>query len=216
LLARLVTARPWITLLALLVVTVALGYGAVHRAPPPETRATLPQGSAVAEALHDIEDLFTETGEASVVTLLFRGDALTPGGLAQMDSLVAEIVADPSVAELLAPGDAVIAPSHLVMALLQVPNFDSVSQADIDNLQKIRSGASTLFDWTQASTIYERAIPNTTILIVALERWLAEECANHYPDETATVTERRAATIEVHAVLTEECQRLAPSAELCL
>ena len=87
---------------------------------------------------------------------------------------------------------------------------------DIDNLQKIRSGASTLFDWTQASTIYERAIPNTTILIVALERWLAEECANHYPDETATVTERRAATIEVHAVLTEECQRLAPSAELCL
>ncbi len=134
-LARLVTARPWLTLLALLVVTVALGYGAVHRAPPPETRATLPQGSAVAEALHDIEDLFTETGEASVVTLLFRGNALTPAGLAQMDSLVAEIAAEPSVAELLAPGDPVIAPSHLVMALLQVPNFDSVSQADIDNLQ---------------------------------------------------------------------------------
>jgi uncharacterized membrane protein YdfJ with MMPL/SSD domain len=130
-----ITARPWITLLALLVVTVALGYGAVLRAPPPETRATLPQGSAVAEALHEIEDLFTETGEASVVTLLFRGDALTPGGLAQMDSLVAEIVADPSVAELLAPGDAVISPSLLVMALLQVPSFDSVSQADIDNLQ---------------------------------------------------------------------------------
>ena len=134
-LARLVTARPWLTLLALLIVTVALGYGAVFRAPPPETRATLPQGSAVAEALHEIEDLFGATGEASVVTLLFRGDALTPGGLAQMDSLVNEIAADPSVAGLLAPGDSVIAPSQLVMALLRAPNFDSVSQADIDNLQ---------------------------------------------------------------------------------
>ncbi len=134
-LARLVTARPWITLLALLVITVTLGYGAVHRAPPPETRATLPQGSAVAEALHEIEALFSETGEASVVTLLFRGNALTPGGLAQMDSLVNEVVADPSVTGLLAPGDSVISPSLLVMALLQVPNFDSVTQAHIDNLQ---------------------------------------------------------------------------------
>ncbi len=134
-LARLVTARPWITLLVLLLITVALGYGAVHRAPPPETRATLPQGSAVAEALHEIEDLFRETGEANVVTLLFRGDALTPDGLAQMDSLVNEIIADPSVADVLAPGNSVIAPSLLVMALLQVPDFDSVTQADIDNLQ---------------------------------------------------------------------------------
>ena len=135
LLARLVTARPWITLLVLLLVTLALGYGAVHRAPPPETRATLPQGSAVAVALHEIEVLFRETGEANVITLLFRGDALTPGGLAQMQSLVNEIVSDPSVVEVLAPGNSVVAPSLLVMALLQAPNFDSVSQADIDNLQ---------------------------------------------------------------------------------
>ena len=134
-LARLVTVSPYITLLVLLAITVALGYGAVHRAPPPETRATLPQGSAVAEALHEIEDLFRETGEANVVTLLFRGNALTPDGLAQMDSLINQVVTDPSVAELLAPGNSVIAPSLLVMALLQVPSFDSVSQADIDNLQ---------------------------------------------------------------------------------
>lgn len=86
---------------------------------------------------------------------------------------------------------------------------------DIDDLQKIRAGASTLFDWTEASTIYERAIPNTTILIVALDRWLAEECADHYPDETANITERRATTIEIGTLLTEECQRLAPSAEFC-
>lgn len=131
----LVTARPWITLLVLLAVTVALGYGAVHRAPPPETRATLPQGSAVAEALNEIGVLFRETAEANVVTLLFRGNALTPAGLAQMDSLVSEIVTDPAVAGVLAPGDSAIAPSHLIMALLQVPDFEAVTQADLDNLQ---------------------------------------------------------------------------------
>ena len=94
-LSRLVTARPYITLLVLLLITVLLGAGATRRAPPPETAATLPQGSAVAEALHEISELFRESGEASVVTVLFRGDALTPGGLAQMDALITEILTDP-------------------------------------------------------------------------------------------------------------------------
>ena len=134
-LSRLVTARPYITLLVLLLITVLLGAGATRRAPPPETAATLPQGSAVAEALHDISELFRESGEASVVTLLFRGNALTPGGLAQMDSLVGEIRSDSSVAALLAPENPVVAPSGLVMALLQVGTFESVTQEDIDGLQ---------------------------------------------------------------------------------
>lgn len=88
----LVTARPYITLLVLLLITVLLGAGATRRAPPPETEATLPQGGAVAMALHEIDDLFRDSGEASVVTLVFRGEALTPGGLSQMDSLLSEIV----------------------------------------------------------------------------------------------------------------------------
>lgn len=131
----LVTARPYITLLVLLAITVLLGAGATRRAPPPETEATLPQGSAVAEALHEIDDVFRETGEASVVTLLFRGNALTPGGLAQMDSLIREITSDPKVGALLAPTDPVIAPSGLVMAVLQVGSFDSVTQEQIDSLE---------------------------------------------------------------------------------
>ena len=110
-LSWLVTARPYVTLLILLLITVLLGAGAVRRAPPPETAATLPQGSAVAEALHEIEILFSDSGEANVVTLLFRGDALTPAGLAQMHSLIDRIVTDPDVGALLAPTDPVIAPS---------------------------------------------------------------------------------------------------------
>ena len=80
-LSRAVTARPWITLLVLLIITVLLLAGADRRAPPPETADTLPQGNAVAEAIHEIDELFSDSGEARVTTLLFRGEALTPDAL---------------------------------------------------------------------------------------------------------------------------------------
>ena len=83
-LSWLVTVRPYLTILVLVIITVVLAAGAGLRLPPPETEDTLPQGSAVAEAMHQIDELFGESGETSVVTLLFRGDALTPDGLSQM------------------------------------------------------------------------------------------------------------------------------------
>ena len=129
-----VTARPWVTLAVLLIVTVALGAGGTLRAPPPEIAATLPKGSAVADALAEIDELFGESGDVRVVTLLFRGDAMTPGGLAQMSSLVADIMSEPTVGELLTPENAVVAPSSLVMALLQTNDLGAVAQADIDAL----------------------------------------------------------------------------------
>ncbi len=82
-LSWLVTVRPYVTILVLVAITVVLGAGAARRAPPPETASTLPQGNAVAEALDEIDRLFGDSGEESVVTLLFRGDVLTPGGLSQ-------------------------------------------------------------------------------------------------------------------------------------
>ena len=133
-LSWLVTVRPWLTLAVLLLITILLASGASLREPPPELAATLPDGNPVAEALAEIDDLFGESGDVRVVTLLFRGDALTPGGLAQMNALLSDIVREPGVGELLAPTDPVFAPSLLVMALLQVENFDSVTQADIDGL----------------------------------------------------------------------------------
>ena len=76
----LVTVRPYLTLFVLVIITVVLAAGAVLRLPPPETEDTLPQGSAVAEAMHQIDELFGESGETSVVTLLFRGKRSRPTG----------------------------------------------------------------------------------------------------------------------------------------
>ena len=132
--SRLITVRPWITLVVLLIATVALGAGSTLREPPPETAATLPEGSAVAEALVEIDELFGVSGDVRVVTLLFRGEALTPGGLAQMDALLDEVVGEPGVGELLVPTDPIIAPSVLAKALLRADSFDSITQAQIDNL----------------------------------------------------------------------------------
>ncbi len=132
-LSRLVTARPWLTVLVVLIITVLLGMGAERRAPPPETADTLPQGNAVAEALDEIDRLFSDSGEARVTTVLFRGDAITPAGLSQMDALLAQVAAEPGVAELLTATDPLIGPSLLYKAILQVGSFESVSQAEIDS-----------------------------------------------------------------------------------
>ena len=128
-----ITARPYVTILVLLVITVLLALGADRRAEPPETEATLPKGSAITAAMNEIDELFGESGETSVVTLLFRGDALTPDGLSQMDGLISKVVGDPAVSGLLAPTDPVIAPTDLVRVLLQVESFESVTEAGIES-----------------------------------------------------------------------------------
>ena len=130
----LVTVRPWLTLLVLVVVTVVLGMGASLRAPPQETAEALPKGSPITEALMAIEESFAESGEVRVVTLLFRGDALTPDGLSQMSALLGQIASDPQVSEVLSPVDPIFGPSMLVQAMLQVPNFEAVSQSQIDGV----------------------------------------------------------------------------------
>ena len=138
-LSRLVTARPYVTIAVLLAITVVLGAGATRRAPPTEGAdvAFLPPGHAVAEAVSDIDELFGDSGDFRVATLLFRGEALTPGGLSQMDALVDAVVADPAVSGLLAPANAVVAPSSLVAVALQADDFESVAQAQIDSVRNV-------------------------------------------------------------------------------
>ena len=109
------------------------GRGSDAARPPPETAATLPHGSAVAKVLVEIDELFGDSGEARIVTLLFRGNAITLDGLSQMDTLIGELVSDPSVGPILAPGNPVIAPSFLVKFMLQAESLESVTQADIDS-----------------------------------------------------------------------------------
>ena len=133
----LVTVRPYVTILVLILITVLLAAGATRRAPVPDTASTLPDNSAVAEALDELDELFGESGEANVVTLLFRGDAITPSGLSQMDSLISEIISDPAVSPLLVPSNPVLAPSLFVEGVLQVDGFESVDQAQIDSATQV-------------------------------------------------------------------------------
>ncbi len=134
-LSRLVTTRPWLTIFVIINITIFLSAGAVRRAQPLDTEAILPPGSAVAAVIVEIDELFGESGDANVVTLLFRGNALTPAGLAQMDALIDEIVSDPAVGALLAPVDPIIAPVLLIKAVLQVESAASLTQDQIDSVR---------------------------------------------------------------------------------
>ncbi len=130
----LVTARPYLTIAIILIITVVLALGAGRRAEVIEGAALafLPPGNDVADAINEINELFTESGDVSVVTLVFRGEAFTPEGLAQMDALVDSVLSEPSVSGLLAPGDVAVSPSFLIQAALQVDDIASVTQAEID------------------------------------------------------------------------------------
>ena len=130
----LITARPWLTLLVLLAITVLMFAGTARRAPPTEgaSLAFLPEGHPIATAAEEIEELFADSGDVRVATLIFRGEAFTPDGLTQMSALVDEVARDPAVSELLVPANPVIAPSSLLQSILGVDGFESVTQAEID------------------------------------------------------------------------------------
>ena len=50
-----------------------------------------------------------------------------------MDDLIDNIVSDPSVGDLLVPARPIVAPASLISAALQVDNFESITQAQIDS-----------------------------------------------------------------------------------
>ena len=135
----LVTARPYITILVLLVITVGLGAGASLRAEPTEGASLefLPPESPYTAAVEELDEFFGEASDISVVTLVFRGEAFTPDGLSQMDALLDDIIATPGVAELLAPPNPIIAPSLLFEASRGVSDFGSVTQAEIDEISAV-------------------------------------------------------------------------------
>jgi predicted RND superfamily exporter protein len=121
-----------LTIGVLVVLTVFLGSGAALRAELDETDGYFPRDSAVARALDEIDELFGDSGDASIATLLFRGEALTPGGLEQMDSLLDEIAGDPEMVALFTSTNPIAAPSQIIGAVLQSDNFGALSQAEIN------------------------------------------------------------------------------------
>ena len=137
LMSRLVTARPYVTIGVLIVITIVLGAGASLRADIDETDGYFPPNNPVVKALDEIDELFGESGEIIVITLLFRGEVLTPEGLSQMSDLIDEIASDPEVAVLFTPVDSLISPSLIFEAALQVDGFEQVNQAHIDAVSNV-------------------------------------------------------------------------------
>ena len=95
--------------------------------------AFLPPGHPIANATREIGDLFGDSGEVSVVTLLFRGEALTPGGLSQMDCPDRRHRQRPECGPGAGAANSIVAPAPLIGAALQVDDFESITQAQIDS-----------------------------------------------------------------------------------
>ena len=133
-LSRLVTAQPVATLLVLLVITIALGAGATRLAPRAADTVFLPEDSRVATATDKIEVLFRGSTNTITATLIFRGNALTPDGLAQIDRVLNDATSDPRVSLHLAPADPVFGPTLLIAAALGTNDFASLSQQQIDQV----------------------------------------------------------------------------------
>ena len=136
---RLVTARPWITIGVLVLITVVLAAGASQRAEPTEgnSLALLPAGNDVASTVIEIDGSFGDHSDVRVVTLVFRGEALTPAGLAQMDALVEAIRSDSDMTARLAPADPIFAPSTLIGGILERDDLASLTQAEIDSVRGV-------------------------------------------------------------------------------
>ncbi len=133
-LSRVITARPYLTIGVLVVVTVVLAAGVPQRAALDETDGFFPPDSPIVAAMERIEEQFAASGQVSTTTLVFRGESLTPAGLAQMQALSDRIVGDEEVRGLLVEADPVVSPAWLLGAALQVEGFESVSQGQIDEV----------------------------------------------------------------------------------
>ena len=131
-LSWLVTVQPLATLAVLFVVTIFFAAGILQLAPQSADEAFLPQDSKITKALEDLESLFSNSASVTQVTLIFRGEALTPEGLTQMEHVLERVVTDPEVANYLAKKSAVVSPSRLLAGPLEVTRFDEVTQAQID------------------------------------------------------------------------------------
>ena len=127
-----VAARPWITVAVVLAATVLFGGGLTLRAPQAETGTFLPSDSDAARAAETIDELFGGSSDAAVTTVIFRGEALSPGGLAQMDELLDRVAVEPGVAQALSTTRAIVAPTSVFGEVLGVDRFDSLTQADIN------------------------------------------------------------------------------------
>lgn len=132
--AGLVTNQPRLALAVLAIVTAVLIYGSTLLAPQAGNEAFLPADSEVAQAAETLADAFPDSAGLTNVTVLHRGDFLTPEGLAHIDAVLAAALAEPAIAERLAVVDPVVSVSAAFKQALGVDDLSAVPQAQIDQV----------------------------------------------------------------------------------
>ena len=168
-LSWLVTVRPVATLAVLAAITITLGAGIPQRAPQANNEIFLSDDSEVAVALSTIEALFGESAETVSVTLVFRGEALTPEGLAQIDGVIEGVTSDERVADVLTAGDAVTSPTEPLAVVLGVEDFGDTTQAEVDRvLERIRTEGDLQEAQAVLDTLTGRDADGTPIAIATI------------------------------------------------
>ncbi len=129
---RLVTQRPALALAVLGAVTAVLTFGMTLVGPQAGNDAFLPADSEVADAADTLSESFPDSAGLTGVTVLHRGEFLTPEGLDQIDQVVAASIADPAVANRLALTDPVVSIAGAFKQVLGVDDLSSINQEQID------------------------------------------------------------------------------------
>ncbi len=131
-LADLLTRRPRASLAALLVAFLALAAGLPLTAEQADDFAFLPPSSDIAQADDVLAESFPDSAGLSNVTVIHRGDVLTPEGFAHVDAVVDAVVVEPEVAARLAASSPIVSLADVFSEALQTDDLSAVSQADID------------------------------------------------------------------------------------
>ena len=87
--AGLVTNRPRVALGVLAAITLVLLYGSTLLGPQAGNEAFLPGDSDVARAAETLADSLPDSAGLTSITVLHRGEFLTPEGLTQIDRVIA-------------------------------------------------------------------------------------------------------------------------------
>jgi predicted RND superfamily exporter protein len=130
--ASFVTRRPGVALAVLAAVTAVLLSGMGMRAPQAGNDVFLPANSAVADASDILSESFSDSVGLSGITILHRGEFLTPEGLSQIDDVVAAAIAEPGVEERLALTNPVASVAGAFKQSLGVQDLSGVTQQEID------------------------------------------------------------------------------------
>ncbi len=141
--AGVVTTRPRIALAVLAIVAIALGSGTSILGEQADNTVFLPDDSEVAEATDKLSVLFPDSAGLTGVTILHRGDTLTPDGLAHIDAVIARTVSEPIIAERLAVTDPVVSLAAVYKRALGIEDLSSASQAQIDQATAALSADET-------------------------------------------------------------------------